>query len=208
MAKTEQMSKLEQIISEIEEYIASCKTNVFNGAKITVNKDKMEELVRELKLRTPEEIRKYKQFLSQRDAVLEEAQLKAEMIISEANIKTEELLNQNEIMQKAYERANMVIDNANEQAQQIVDDAVKQATQIKMSAIQYTDELLANLQMIVEHSIEDNRSKYEGLLTSLNKNLSIIVSNRNELKPSPNEDNNGYPDGRDEERDDTVSDED
>ena len=68
-------------------------------------------------------------------------------------------------------------------AQQIVDNAVEDANNIRLGAIQYTDDMLANLQMIIEHSLENNKSKYDALMNSLNKDLNIVVSNRKELRP-------------------------
>lgn len=43
------MSKIEQIISEIEEYIDSCKFQPLSNTKIVVNKDEIEELLSELR---------------------------------------------------------------------------------------------------------------------------------------------------------------
>ncbi len=41
-------SRIEQIIDEIEEYIDSCKFQPLSTSKIIVNKDQMDELLREL----------------------------------------------------------------------------------------------------------------------------------------------------------------
>ena len=38
------MSRIEQLISEIEEYIDSCKSQALSKSKIIVNKEEMEEL--------------------------------------------------------------------------------------------------------------------------------------------------------------------
>ena len=40
-------SRIEQIIEEIEEYIDSCKFQPLSTTKIIVNKDQMDELLRE-----------------------------------------------------------------------------------------------------------------------------------------------------------------
>ena len=53
------MSKIEQIITEIEEYIEGCKKVPFSTNSIVVNKDEMQELLAELRLKTPDEIKKY-----------------------------------------------------------------------------------------------------------------------------------------------------
>ena len=50
-------SRIEQIIEEIEEYIDSCKFQPLSTSKIIVNKDQMDELLRELRMKTPDEIR-------------------------------------------------------------------------------------------------------------------------------------------------------
>lgn len=42
------MSRIEQLISEIEEYIDSCKFQALSNSKIIVNKEEMEELLVEL----------------------------------------------------------------------------------------------------------------------------------------------------------------
>ncbi|MFR4318397.1 MAG: hypothetical protein ACLT2Z_02410 [Eubacterium sp.] len=51
------MSKIEQIITEIEEYIDNCKFQPLSTTKIVVNKDDIDELLAELRLRTPDEIK-------------------------------------------------------------------------------------------------------------------------------------------------------
>ena len=49
-------SRIEQIITEIEDYIDSCKFQPLSNTKILVNKEEIEELLVELRLRIPEEI--------------------------------------------------------------------------------------------------------------------------------------------------------
>ena len=51
-------SRIEQIIEEIEEYIDGCKYQALSSSKIIVNKDELEELLNELRSKTPEEIKR------------------------------------------------------------------------------------------------------------------------------------------------------
>ena len=60
------MSRIEQLISEIEEYIDSCKFQALSNSKIIVNKEELEELLVELRLRIPDEIKKYQKIISSR----------------------------------------------------------------------------------------------------------------------------------------------
>ena len=56
-------SRIEQIIEEIEEYIDSCKFQPLSTTKIIVNKDQMDELLRELRMKTPMKSRDIRRLL-------------------------------------------------------------------------------------------------------------------------------------------------
>ena len=86
------MSRIEQLIGEIEEYIDSCKFQPLSNTKIVVNKEEMEELLVELRLRVPEEIQKYQKIISQQDAILADAKAQAESMIGDAKVQTEEMV--------------------------------------------------------------------------------------------------------------------
>ena len=78
------MSRIEQLISEIEEYIDSCKFQALSNSKIVVNKEELEELLVELRLRIPDEIKKYQKIISQQDTILGEAQAQADAMLEDA----------------------------------------------------------------------------------------------------------------------------
>lgn len=178
------MSRIEQIISEIEEYIDGCKFQPLSSTKIVVVKEDIEELLAELRLKTPDEIKKYQKIINNKEAIISDAKEQADSIINAAQIHTEELVNEHEIMQRAYAQANQLIENASAQAQEILDRATEDANGIRMSAMQYTDDMLANLQLIIQHTVETSEIKYAALLSALNKDLEIVVNNRKELRPS------------------------
>ena len=106
------MSRIEQIITEIEDYIDSCKFQPLSNTKILVNKEEIEELLVELRLRIPEEIKKYQKIISNQDAILQEARSQADAMVAEATAQTNELVNEHEIMQRAYAEANSIIEQA------------------------------------------------------------------------------------------------
>ena len=95
-------SRIEQLIDEIEEYIDSCKYQALSNTKIIVNKEEIDELLRELRMKTPDEIKRYQKIISNKEAILNDARTKAEALINEATVHTNELINEHEIMQQAY----------------------------------------------------------------------------------------------------------
>ena len=92
-----------------------------------------------------------------------------------------ELEQQKMELQRAYAQANELIEQATAQAQAILDNATEEANSIRYGAMQYTDDMLAKLQYIIEHSIKDNKEKYDSLLSGLENVLSVVNNNRNEL---------------------------
>ena len=180
------MSRIEQLISEIEEYIDSCKFQALSNSKIIVNKEELEELLVELRLRIPDEIKKYQKIISQQDTILGEAQAQADAMLEDAkkqadsmmaqvSEQTTEMINEHEIMQQAYAHADQVVEQA------IVDAAVNDANNIRQSSIQYTDDMLRSLQTIINHTMEGAKGRFDAFMTSMQSSYDIVSSNRNEL---------------------------
>lgn len=178
------MSRMEQIINEIEEYIDSCKFQPLSNSKILVNKEEIEELLVELRLRVPEEIKKYQKIISNQEAILHEARSQADSMVAEATAQTNELVNEHEIMQRAYSEANDIIDQAQGQAQGIVESAISEANRIRQSSVQYTDDMLRSLQTIINHSMEGAQGRFDAFMNSMQSSYDIVSSNRNELSGS------------------------
>lgn len=175
-------SRIEQIIEEIEEYIDSCKFQPLSTTKIIVNKDQMDELLRELRMKTPDEIKRYQKIIANKDAILADAQSKAENMLEEAHIQTTELVSEHEIMQQAYAQANEIVMAASEQAQQILDNATSDANDIRIGAMQYTDDIMANAENILAQMLDSYTTKYDSLVNSLRECYDVVRTNRAELE--------------------------
>lgn len=177
-------SRIEELIDEIEEYIDTCKYKAFSTDIIMVNKAEMDDLLRELRMKTPEEIKRYQKVLANTEAILADARSKAEELIKNATAQTTELVNEHEIMQRAYEQANEIVAMATEQAQGILDNAMIEANNMKAAAMQYTDDILANLENILKQSIEISTRDYNTLVGNLQEIDHVVTSNRAELVPA------------------------
>ena len=161
-------SRIEQIIEEIEEYIDSCKFQPLSTTKIIVNKDQMDELLRELRMKTPDEIKRYQKIIANKDAILADAQV-----------------SEHEIMQQAYAQANEIVTAATAQAQQILDNATNDANQIRIGAIHYTDDLLSQAESAIGRTLDTYTSKYDSLVNSLQECYDMVRNNRAELDVPP-----------------------
>jgi cell division septum initiation protein DivIVA len=188
-------SKIEQLIDELEEYIENCKPKFMSNSEIIVNKDEIDELLRELRLKTPEEIKRYQKIISNKEAILEDAKAKAQALIDEATVHTNELISEHEIMQQAYAQANEVVSMASKQAQDILDKATIEANDLRMQAAQYTEDRLAEMENILLSAIQSSNANYQTLIGSLNQYRDLIASNRQALHPSEDLEGNPMGDG-------------
>ena len=175
------MSKIEQIITEIEEYIDNCKFQPLSTTKIVVNKDDIDELLADLRLRTPDEIKKYQKIIANKDAILNDAKERSEAMIAEATAHINQLVSEHEIMQKAYNEANQIIEQAQQQAQDILGNATNEANDLRTRAMQYTDDILANVQSILSTGMDSFEHAQSEMMTSLNSSLNVVVESRKEL---------------------------
>ena len=176
-------SRIEQLIDEIEDYIDGCKYQQFSKTNIIVNKEEIDELLRELRMKTPDEIKRYQKIITNKEAILNDARSKAEALINEATVHTNELINEHEIMQQAYAQANEVVTLATHQAQEILDNATIEANGMRASAMQYLDDMLSNLENLMTTSLNAATAHYESFFDTINGYNEIVKANRAELMP-------------------------
>lgn len=176
-------SRIEQLIDEIEEYIDGCKYQPFSNSKIIVDKEEIDELLRELRMKTPDEIKRYQKIISNKEAILNDARAKAEALINEATIHTSELVNEHEIMQQAYAQANEVVTMATHQAQEILDNATMEANNMRTAAMQYTDGILANVENLLTQTMKTTQDHYESFMNAMTNYSDVVNANRVELNP-------------------------
>lgn len=174
-------SRIEELIEDIYEFIEDCKMQAFSSTKVVVPKDELYDYLDELRLRTPDEIKRYQKMLDNKDAILADAQQKADAMLQEAQEKMDALVSENEIMQQAYVQADQIVQQAYADADQIISSAQHDAEQIRSGAINYTADMLSGLENIMDKAYADSKNRYEGLLTSLKENMDIVRSNHSEL---------------------------
>ncbi|MGN6711021.1 hypothetical protein SAMN02745136_01532 [Anaerocolumna jejuensis DSM 15929] len=174
-------SRIEQLIEDIYEFVESCRMQPLSSTKVIVPKDELYDLLDELRLRTPDEIKRYQKIIANRDAIIADAEEKAAAILAEAGERANSLLEESEIMQQAYYQADALVKKAEEEAAGIVNEANGDALQIRQGALSYTADMLTDAEQVLENAYQSSKSKYDSLLNTLKGNLEIIASNKREL---------------------------
>ena len=174
-------SKIEQTIEDIYKYLETCKPLRLYANKISVDRDVLMELLEELRLSAPDEIRRYQKVITNRDDILNDAQRRAETMLSQAQAKTNQLLDENEIMQAAYTRADEIMRQAQEEATALLDQAVKESDEMRRGALAYTNDLLADAKLHIQQALKDTEATHARYADALKQSVSIIDGNQNEL---------------------------
>lgn len=178
------VSKIEQLIDELQTCIDDAKPKFMDSTKIIVDKEEIEGIIDALRKQTPEEIKQLRKIIANKDAILNDAKEKADALINQATAETTELLSEHQIMRQAYAQADEVVACATYQAQEIIDRATIEANQVRDAAIQYTDDMLANMEQILASSIDSNNARFNDLQNSLNHYYQIVKANREDLHPA------------------------
>lgn len=180
------ISKIEEIIAEIEDLIASCnyakrKIGGGNTNMILVPKDQIDELIKELKIRMPDEIRRYQKIIANRDVIIKEAQDKGAAIIEKSRQQAAMYITEHEITQQAYERANDILKDATMQANNMLMQANQDSDEIRQGALGYTEDMLTEIERILNEAYKSSISTYDAWINSLKVNLDIVRENKKEL---------------------------
>ena len=174
-------SRIEKAIDEIYSYVEECKPSKLSPSKVVVDREQLYDLLDELRLCAPEEIKRYQKIINNRDGILNEAQQRAEDMLAQAQNQTAQLLDQSEIVQTAYQRAEDIMKQATEEAKSIVNQAEAESAQMRKASLMYTNDLLSEAQAHIEQSFKEIDKKTCMLNRSMKNSIQLIRANREEL---------------------------
>lgn len=175
-------SRIEQLIEDIYEFVESCRMQPLSSTKVVVPKDELYDLLDELRLRTPDEIKRYQKIISNRDGIIADAEEKADAVLVEAREKVKELVNEHEIMQQAYYEANEMIMQASKEAENLRNNAIAESEQIRTGTLAYSNDILTEVERVVSVAYETASTRYDGFIGTLRENLEVLSNNRRELQ--------------------------
>ncbi len=174
-------NRIEQLIEEMYEYIEGCKPKGFSATQVVVMKEEIYDILDEMKLKIPEEIKRCAKVVANKDQIIANAEERAEKIIADAKRQAEMLVQESEIMRQAYLQANEMVSRASQQADSIFQQASNDAETISMGALRYTNDMLSQVESVIALTYKEAKEKTEAMLLTLEENLKIVQENRREL---------------------------
>jgi len=111
-----------QLIDRLEELFNESK-NIPLTRNVMVDEDRMLDIIDQMRIAIPEEVKKAQQLLGQRDRVLAQAQEEANRTLEIARQKADQFIAKDMVAQEAQRRADQIIAQARQEAENIKADS-------------------------------------------------------------------------------------
>lgn len=144
------------LVDRLEELIFSESRSISFLHSVVVNEDRVVDLIDQMRVSIPEEIKKAQQILAQRDRILAQAQEEATRTLTLARERSEQMVDRDAIAESAHVRA-----------EQIIDDARQDTERTKREADEYVLQTLTNLE-----------SEMDRILTQVRNGIRTIQSEK------------------------------
>lgn len=134
-----------ELIDALEDTIEK-GINIPLAGKSLLEKDELLDIIQEMRLKLPDDLKQAKWVKEERQRILLEAQKEANDIIKSTEDKIISMINENEITKRAKIQAEEIISNAN-----------KRSKEIRQGTRNYADDVLADMEKIMEKTLETLR---------------------------------------------------
>lgn len=121
------------------------------SSKVAVDRDELQEIIENIRLKLPDELKQAKWVKEERQRILADAQKEADDLVKEAQSKITSMVDENVITKQALEQKEEIIDSAN-----------KVAKEISVGTRDYADALLEKVEDILKETLQvvhDNRKE-------------------------------------------------
>jgi dsDNA-specific endonuclease/ATPase MutS2 len=138
------------LLDELEEYLEGARTIPFTNKGI-LDKEEILDIIKEIRLKLPDELKQAKWIKEERARILVEAQKEADGIVKEAENRIISMIDEHEITRKAYEQKAQIIETANEMSREI-----------SKGTKDYADNILEKVESVLQdalRTIENNRKE-------------------------------------------------
>ncbi len=177
-------NNIEKMIEDIFEFVDNARSPMGNPNKVILHRGELYDMLDALRLRTPEEIKRYQKVIANRDRIIDDANKSAALVVEQANSRAAALIDESEMVRQANQRAQEIITAATQEANRIITNANEEAAQYRINAITYTNSLLTNAESAIQAAYKESAVRYDELFNTMKMNLETIRENKRELEMS------------------------
>ncbi len=141
------------LVDRLEELFNESRSIPFTHS-VVVDEDRMLDIIDQMRVSIPDEIKKAQQLLAQRDRLLAQSQEEANRTLALAREKSDQLVERDQIVQAAQARAD-----------QIIEQSRVEGENTKREADQYVLETLTSIEMELDRTLSQVRNGIRSLQT-------------------------------------------
>lgn len=154
------------LLETLEDLLEGSRTLPFTE-KVIIDKNEILDIIKEIRLKLPDELKQAKWIKEERERIIAEAQKDADDIVKEAENRIISMIDEHEITKKAYVKRDEIIATANQIYREVSKDTSN-----------YADGVLEN----IENTITELGKTVSNVEISIQNALETIQNNRKELK--------------------------
>ena len=138
---------IEEILDQLDELIDRAWSLPLTGGRCVVDADKVRELLDDVRLNMPTEIRQAQSIVADRTEIVNNAKKEAETIIARAEKRAAALVEEDEIVRQSRNKA-----------AEIAQQAQQQSREMRQSAKEFVDNILKNTEETLAASMNEVKS--------------------------------------------------
>lgn len=174
-------SQIERYLIQIEDVLETSKAVPFS-TKIAIDKEQIYDIIDEIRMSLPAEIKESKKLIETKDKFLREAEKRSEAAIENAQLEAEAILQDAERKAIRLTSDHEIYKTAIEEAEILIEEAKRDAKSVRINSMDYADEILAKAENAMKVTIENIEKQHNQAQDYYYKVLDTLYENRQELR--------------------------
>lgn len=150
------MVSIEELLDEMDSILDKTKVLPFGGGKAMVNVERLRELIDDIRLHIPQEIRQARAIALERNDIIADARKEAESITRKAEERARALVDKEEVVRRATIQAN-----------EMISQSQTKARDIRKGATDYAEGIMRATEDIVSQKLNELRQARQSLRSSV-----------------------------------------
>lgn len=140
---------INEILDTMDEMLEKAWNLPLSGGRCIVDIDQMQELISDIRLNLPKEIKQAKMIVTDRQDILVDAKKEADQIIQDAEKRAKALVSESEVHKRAQEKANQMMTQAHEQT-----------TELRRATHSYVESIISDAEGVLAKKLQELKTAH------------------------------------------------
>ena len=154
---------IDDILDEIDAMIDRAWNLPLTGGKCVVDAEKVRELLDDIRINLPTEIKQAKSIVADRSEIIAIARRESETIVRRAEERAKQLVSEEEIVKLAQAKSDDIIAEAKETSNSMINSATAKAKEMKTAANDFVNSILKNSEDTLSASLAEIKNTRNAL---------------------------------------------